>query len=71
MAANLAEVKRGRFSSDRRRFPSRGVLALPLVLTVRPVLAAEPAGSAEDVSGEALAEAHAVRRLLERLARFF
>lgn len=70
MATDLAEVKRKRLS-NRRWFLRHGVLALPLVLAGRPALAAEPAGSVEDVSGEAFAEAHAVRRLLERLAPVF
>ena len=70
MATDLAETKRRRFN-DRRWFLRHGVLALPLVLGVRPAPAAEPAGSVEDVSGQAFAEAHAVRRLLERLAPIF
>jgi FecR protein len=70
MATDLREIERRRFG-DRRWFLRHGVLALPLVLAVRPALAAEPAGSVEDVSGEAFAEAHAVRRLLERLAPVF
>lgn len=70
MATGSAEAKHGRFS-DRRWVLSHGALALPLVLTVWPALPAEPAGSVEDVTGEAFAEAHAVRRLLERLAPIF
>jgi ferric-dicitrate binding protein FerR (iron transport regulator) len=70
MATDLREIKCERFS-DRRRFLRDAALALPLALGVRPALAAEPAGSVEDVSGVAFAEAHAVRRLLERLAPVF
>jgi hypothetical protein len=70
MATYLAEIKRGQVS-NRRQFLSHGVLALPLVLVVLPAVGAEQAGSVEDVSGEAFAEDHAVRRLLERLAPIF
>jgi ferric-dicitrate binding protein FerR (iron transport regulator) len=70
MATDSAEIKRERFS-NRRSFLRHGVLALPLALVVRPAPAAEAAGSVEDISGEAFAEARAVRRLLERLAPIF
>jgi hypothetical protein len=70
MARNLGEIKCKWFRS-RRWFLRRGVLAVPLALVVLPALGADPAGAVEDVSGEAFAEAHAVRRLLDRLAPIF
>ena len=70
MATDLRETKREPLS-NRLWFIRRGVLALPLILAIGQAAAAEPAGSVEDLSGEAFAEAHAVRRLLERLAPIF
>jgi ferric-dicitrate binding protein FerR (iron transport regulator) len=70
IVTDLGEIKHDLFS-NRRWFLRRCVLALPLYLVVSPAPAAEAAGSVEDVSGEAFAEAHAVRRLLERLAPVF
>jgi ferric-dicitrate binding protein FerR (iron transport regulator) len=70
MATNLGEIEPERLS-DRRWFLRHGVLALPLALVALPILGAEPAGSVEEVDGEAFAVANAVRRMLQRLAPVF
>jgi ferric-dicitrate binding protein FerR (iron transport regulator) len=70
MATNLGEIERERLS-DRRWFLRHGALALPLTLVALPILGAEPAGSVEEVNGEAFAVANAVRRMLQRLAPVF
>jgi ferric-dicitrate binding protein FerR (iron transport regulator) len=70
MATNLGEIERERLS-DRRWFLRHGVLALPLTLVALPILGAEPAGSVEEVDGEAFAVANTVRRMLQRLAPVF
>jgi ferric-dicitrate binding protein FerR (iron transport regulator) len=56
---------------NRRWFLRRGALAIPFVLAALRARGADPAGSVDDVKGEAFAEADAVRRALDRAAPVF
>src|SRR4029434_3529963 len=67
---DLGEIKRDR-PCNRRWLLRHGALALPFILAGRPARATARVGSVEDVTGEAFAEIHTVRRTLDRAAPVF
>ena len=67
---DLGEIKRDR-PCDRRWLLRHGAMALPFILAGIPARAAERVGSVEDITGEAFAEIHTVRRTLDRAAPVF
>ena len=67
---DLGEIKRDR-PCNRGWLLRHGALALPFILAGIPARATERVGSVEDVTGEAFAEIHTVRRTLDRAAPVF
>jgi ferric-dicitrate binding protein FerR (iron transport regulator) len=68
--SELSEIKNGH-SSDRRWLLRLGALALPFILSFKPVRAVERVGSVEDLTGEAFAENGSGRRSLDQAAPVF